>query len=181
MEEKLNENNMPSDFDEKKSYFKTLANNAANKKYKTKVLRHPSYNYISINIFHDRDVLVVGIMLMTKVFGVNRVYECNDGFYMQVASLDNRSQFYGLELLSDRDGACCIGPNLIDKESITRDQDIYHVFLDNRYLQQQRIDHIVQANMIAVGNTERIQYGDRGDEFSQEFVQKSGGKFHTHN
>jgi hypothetical protein len=58
-----------------KSYFKNLINNAVNKNYKSKLLRNTSFNSIGINMFYQRDTMVIGIALMVKAVGVDFVYE----------------------------------------------------------------------------------------------------------
>lgn len=164
IEEKVGESNWPNDFDDVKAYFKTLANTAANKKYKTKIIRSTTYNFIALNMFYYRDVLTIGIILLQKAVGVNRVYECNDGVYLQVVWLNDKTTLYGLEVLADRDSSWVVGPKFIDMER-DRDGDIYHVMLDTRYLQDNRCQNIESINLVVVASSERVNYGQRGDDF----------------
>jgi hypothetical protein len=88
-----------------KAYFKTLANTAANKKYKTKIIRSVAHNFVAMNMYYYREVLTIGIILLQKAVGVDRVYECNDGIYLQLVCLNENTTLYGLEVLADRDSS----------------------------------------------------------------------------
>lgn len=174
VEEKINRNNCPNDSDEMKSYFKNFINTAVNKKYKAKVLRSSVYNSISINMFYYGDTMTIGIILSQKAVGVNRVYECNDGFYLQVASLNDKTVLYGLEILGESDATCFAGPNSIDLEQ-NRDGDIYHVMIDHKLLNDNRIRNIMSINLVVAPSNEKIYYGPQGDKFDAQFLQKVGG------
>lgn len=104
MEERVNSSTCPNDFDETKAYFKTLANSAVNKKYKSKILRNSQYNFIAINLYYQRDTLRIGIMLLQKAIGVDRVYACKEGVYLQASILIDNIQLYGLEILAEANG-----------------------------------------------------------------------------
>lgn len=58
-----------------------------------------------------------------------------------------------------------------------RDGDIYHVMLDTRYLQDNRCQNIESINLVVVASSERVNYGQRGDDFNTEFLQKAGGRY----
>jgi len=57
---------MPNDFDDIKSYFKRMINDAINKNYKTKILKNSAHNSIAINMLEDRGVIFIGIILTQK-------------------------------------------------------------------------------------------------------------------
>lgn len=133
-----------------------------------------AFNYIAISMFHDREILWIGIMLMQKVMGVNRVYEWDDGIYIQIKSLDANSQLYGLELISETNETGLVGPNYIDKEW-SRNGDIYHINLDFNFLREQKWERITQTNLLIISDIEKVEYGDRGDQFNPDFVNSAAG------
>lgn len=138
----------------------------ANKKYKTQILRSNSYTHISIGVLHDRDIFVVGIMLLHKYLGINSLYECEDGYYMQICSFSDKAQLYALEVYhTGSQETEALGPKHIEEER-KGSSKIYHVFIDSDFLHQARIDQITQISLISCPTSERVIYGQNGDDFN---------------
>lgn len=95
---------------------------------------------------------------------------------MQIKKLDDHSQLYGVELISEEDEIGLAGPNFIEVEN-RRNGDIYHIYLDFNFLREQRCERIWQVNLLIVSDIEKIKYGDRGDQFNSDFVSSAAGKF----
>lgn len=76
---KINPSNWPTDFDDVKTNFKNEINQAVKNKFKTKIMRSTSYNFVAVGLAHYKQVVTIGIILTQKAVGVNRVYEAIDG------------------------------------------------------------------------------------------------------
>ena len=112
--------------------------------------------------------------MLRKCLGVSRVYDCKDGYYMRIEELTGESQLYGLELLSDSNYQCSVGPDMIIKERIDK-EEFYHVYIDYEYLKQFRCEKICQANLAVLSSRENIKYGRGGDQFNQDLINERGG------
>lgn len=63
----------------------------------------------------------------------------------------------------------------------TVDAELFHVFLDSRFLADNHCESINSINMIIVPSKLRINYGERGDVFDTKLIENNdGGKFIIH-
>lgn len=131
-EARIPEDSWPTDFDDVRVHFKTELNTAATKKFKTKLLRASAHNSVAVDFGYRSGVLRIGVVLLQKAVGVDRVYECRDGVYLQVSSL-SAQQLYGLEVTGGRGQTCLVGPHCIEQD---RSKEKFHVMIELEHLKQ---------------------------------------------
>ena len=141
------------------------------KSNKSRILKTRKYNSIAINFLEDRysKNLTLGLILMQKSLGIDRVYEWKDGIYIQVNALWDQASLYAVEIFNRSNQNCVWGPKFIQPENY-RGQSLYHITIDNDYLKKNRCEDIEAINFIAAyGQNNQIRYGNSGDEFDQNF------------
>jgi len=79
----------------------------------------------------------------------------------------NDCALYGLEVLSESNSACFIGPEFIDPDS--RDLNMFHVYINKEILRTQRCERISCINFLVTSIKHKINYGNNGDVFNQSF------------
>ena len=125
---------LSDDFDHIKTYFKTLINEAILKKYKNKIQKNHKYNSIAINMHEeDNTTLTVGIILIQKSVGIDRVYEWRDGIYIKASVLLDHTSLYDVEILDTKSNCCVLDRNSI-KQGDYQESSWYDIIISFDFL-----------------------------------------------